>query len=40
MFDIVKKAVSLLGFPQILSGQFTGSGEGTLTSSAMYHSTR
>jgi hypothetical protein len=34
MFDIVKKAVSLLGFPQILSGQFTGSGEGTLTSSA------
>ena len=34
MFDIVKKAVSLLGFPQILSGEFTGSGEGTLTSSA------
>ena len=34
MFDIVKKAVSLLGFPQLLSGQFSGSGEGTLTSNA------
>lgn len=34
MFDIVKKTVSLLGFPQLLSGQFSGSGEGTLTSSA------
>lgn len=34
MFDIVKNAISLLGFPQVLSGQFSGSGEGTLTSSA------
>ena len=34
MFDIVKNAISLLGFPQLLSGQFSGSGEGTLTSSA------
>ena len=34
MFDIVKKAVSLLGFPQLLDGEFTGSGEGTLTSGA------
>ena len=34
MFDIVKKTVSLLGFPQLLSGQFSGSGEGTLTSNA------
>lgn len=34
MFNIVKKTVSLLGFPQLLSGEYTGSGEGTLTSSA------
>jgi len=34
MFDIVKKTVSLLGFPQLLSGEYTGSGEATLTSSA------
>jgi len=34
MFSIVKKTVSLLGFPQLLDGEFTGSGEGTLTSSA------
>lgn len=34
MFNIVKKTVSLLGFPQLLSGEYAGSGEGTLTSSA------
>lgn len=34
MFNIVKKTVSLLGFPQLLDGEFTGSGEGTLTSNA------
>ena len=34
MFSIVKKTVSLLGFPQLLDGEFTGSGEGILTSSA------
>jgi len=34
MFTIVKNIVSLLGFPQLLSGEFSGSGEGTLTSSA------
>jgi hypothetical protein len=34
MFNIVKKTVSLLGFPQLLSGEYTGSSEGTLTSSA------
>lgn len=34
MFKIVKKTVSLLGFPQLLDGEFNGSGEGTLTSSA------
>ena len=34
MFNIVKKTVSLLGFPQLLSGEYAGSGEGTLASSA------
>ena len=34
MFTIVKNIVSLLGFPQLLDGEFSGSGEGTLTSSA------
>jgi hypothetical protein len=34
MFNIVKKTVSLLGFPQLLSGGYSGSGESNLTSSA------
>jgi len=34
MLNVVKKTVSLLGFPQLLSGEYVGSGEGTLTSSA------
>ena len=34
MLNVVKKTVSLLGFPQLLSGEYAGSGEVTLTSSA------
>jgi hypothetical protein len=34
MFNIVKKTVSLLGFPQLLSGGYSGSSESNLTSSA------
>ena len=34
MFDITDKVVTLLGFPQLLDGEYAGSGESSLTSDA------
>lgn len=34
MFDITDKVVTLLGFPQLLDGEYAGGGEGSLTSEA------